>query len=95
MNNVPFMHAPPRWSGLLICKFIAINWQSRSCMDLTTVAYPTIRGKVQLVRVCFIVLHGQTKLGLCYTRLDMLSLIPSLLDQCLSFTGAAELTLTF
>ena len=61
------------------------GWLSMACetsMDLTTAALPTNR----------IHLGSQNKLGLCYARLDMMGLAsyPGLLDQCLSFTGAAN-----
>ena len=66
----------PRW-----------GWLDMACetsMDLTTAVLPTNR----------IHLGSQSKLGLCYTRLDTMRLASylGLLDQCLSFTGAAKLT---
>ena len=53
-------------------------------MDLTTAALPTNRMH----------LGSQSKLELCYVRLDMMHLVSylGLLDQCLSFMGAAKLT---
>ena len=70
----PLVHALPRCSGFLICKFIALLL--RSCRNLTTAVHPTIPGETQLARVCFIVSPGQTKLGSCYVQLEMLRLIP-------------------
>ena len=66
----------PRW-----------GWLDMACetsMDLTTAVLPTNR----------IHLGSQSKLGLCYTRLDTMRLASylGLLDQCLSFMGAAKLT---
>ena len=63
------------------------GWLDMACetsMDLTTAALPTNRMH----------LGSQSKLELCYARLDMMRLVSylGLLDQCLSFMGAAKLT---
>ena len=69
-------------------------------MDLATTAQSTHQDEVHLTRIVHLARVGLyspawPELGLCsYARLDMMRLVsyPGVLDQCLSFTGAAKLT---
>ena len=89
----PLAHALPMWSGLQVRSTTTSSrdhaWIWQQQRD------PHTKMKFISLGYAYIVPRGQSKLGLCgYARLDMMRLVsyPGVLDQCLSFTGAAKLT---
>ena len=92
----PLVHALPRWSaGKVVWHFYLLssehyNWQPGTRIDLTTAAQPTIRGEIQLARICRVAMQGKSRVARphCETRASYPGLCPGLLDLCFSFTEA-------